>query len=80
MTSAPARVGQVGVQSLGHGRTPVLVEVLAAGVLDLGAHLEAIRLHQIERAEHAVEPERIRTVFCARVRSRVSKLAASMPA
>ncbi|MNV58174.1 hypothetical protein D3C71_1505340 [compost metagenome] len=48
-------VGQRLVQPCADALAPEGVEVLAAGVGQLGAHLQAVGLHQVERAQQAIE-------------------------
>jgi hypothetical protein len=43
------------VEFVGDALAPELVEVLATRVGKPGAHLEAVGLHQVERAQHAVK-------------------------
>ncbi|MNL46499.1 hypothetical protein D3C87_1692180 [compost metagenome] len=43
------------IQVIGNRRPPILIQVLALGRFQACAHFQAIRLHQIQRAQHAVQ-------------------------
>ena len=50
-----ALLGECFVEPLADAGAPEGIEVLAAGIGQLGAHLEAVRHHQVQRAQQAVE-------------------------
>ena len=47
---------QFGIDRLEQGLAPESVEVLARIIFELGPHFQTIGLHQVERAQDAVEP------------------------
>ena len=52
---APGRRAEGGVESVGHVVPPERIEVATAVVVELGPHLQPVRLDQVERAQHAVQ-------------------------
>jgi hypothetical protein len=49
------RIVHRGIDRVGDALAPEGVEVLAASIGQAGAHLQPIRLHQVERAQQSVE-------------------------
>ena len=49
------RLGEVGVQQIGDRVAPERIQVVAVVGAQRGAHLQPVRLHEVERAEQAVE-------------------------
>jgi hypothetical protein len=78
MRSASARLRAALVQVVGNLGSPELIEVAALGVFQPGAHLQAIRLQQVQRAQHAVEAAQDRHSW-AQSSSLGLRLAASRP-
>ena len=43
------------IQLLGNGLAPELVQIFAARVFQTDPHLQAVGLHQVQRAQHAIQ-------------------------